>query len=772
MKITLRHKLVAAFLLLTLLVIIVTSGVYYYLLIKDLRKVSRERIRVAMEMMLDDFLSQAKRVTPRIEGFINERLTMSMSLIYDRSKQLETLAAAQDAQYIARLQGRIPIISSMISDVGKFLPVIGASEFVVYDTDRQIMAAYQKRRGQEVLGFYLHQLHEGTFIPLRTNADVSAVWNWQELEDIPKNPLPEGISPEYKGEIPTTTVTTLGTLGETATLQLTVPILQGTETQGVCVLHVAIQQSDVVRYSRFTQTQVNIFAGTSLSAGVLNDYITFSSPESEAFYNFDEFAEQENLPISYADIRINDQAYFQGSIIFGDDNAPSVVLTANVPRRIERERGQELLMLVAGVAIVLGALTTIASLLLSSRIVRPITAITALMQQIIRGDLTRILENQSQHDVKLSEKKSWQAHDEVRLLTHSFYDMVGYLRAMSDVADNISRGEIRQTITPRSEQDMLGHAFHRMSEYIRNIASVATAIADGDLRQDFQPQSEYDVLGNAFHKMGALRHAMRQIMQEAEHVRGASKNLNTISVHMASDTEAVSQKVAVVSDRGQQINQIVNGVAVAMEEFSANIREISRNTADSANIVNAAVDIADSATTAIAELETHSQEIDDISKMITTITQQTNLLALNATIEAARAGEAGKGFAVVAGEVKTLAREIALSAENIIQRIAMIQSSSHKTAEAIDEVSNIMGQVNDFSNAIASSVEQQTMAVNEITRSISDAAEGSNEVTHAIVDVATVTQNTSDQAADVQKAANELTRLADQLQELVSTFKI
>ena len=68
--------------------------------------------------------------------------------------------------------------------------------------------------------------------------------------------------------------------------------------------------------------------------------------------------------------------------------------------------------------------------------------------------------------------------------------------------------------------------------------------------------------------------------------------------------------------------------------------------------------------TAIAK----SKEVDEINNLtesILSIASQTNLLALNAAIEAARAGEAGKGFAVVAEEIRTLAEESSVTANNI-----------------------------------------------------------------------------------------------------------
>src|SRR5690606_34190453 len=86
----------------------------------------------------------------------------------------------------------------------------------------------------------------------------------------------------------------------------------------------------------------------------------------------------------------------------------------------------------------------------------------------------------------------------------------------------------------------------------------------------------------------------------------------------------------------------------------------------------------------IKQLSRQSAEIENITKVITDITDQTNLLALNAAIEAARAGEHGKGFAVVADEVRKLAEQSKNSASQIAGLTSTIQEDTREVEESVN----------------------------------------------------------------------------------------
>jgi methyl-accepting chemotaxis protein len=248
----------------------------------------------------------------------------------------------------------------------------------------------------------------------------------------------------------------------------------------------------------------------------------------------------------------------------------------------------------------------------------------------------------------------------------------------------------------------------------------------------------------------------------------SAEELTAVSQQLTTNAGDTAQQANAASATSEQVSANVNVVAASSEEMMASIREISKSATEAARVAKAAVGIAENTTQTIHQLGTSSSEIGKVIKVITSIAQQTNLLALNATIEAARAGEAGKGFAVVANEVKELAKETARATEEIGQKIEAIQTDTQAAVKAIGEVSQIITQVNDISNVIASAVEEQTATTTEIGRNVTEAAMGTNEIAGSIAGVAKSAQMTMAGAADTQTSARSLSEMAANLQVLAS----
>ena len=317
-------------------------------------------------------------------------------------------------------------------------------------------------------------------------------------------------------------------------------------------------------------------------------------------------------------------------------------------------------------------------------------------------------------------------------------------------------------------------AAFNLRDKVDRILGVVNEASNGDLTREIDVSGDDSIgqMGSGLNSfLSNLRGKISGIAANSEHLAGSSCELSAISQQMGSSSEETTSQANAVSQAARTVNENIQTVASGTVEMSASIDEIAKNTSMASSIASKGVGVAQETSHTITKLVESSQDIGQIVNVITSIAQQTNLLALNATIEAARAGEAGKGFAVVANEVKQLAEETAEATKNIGMKIDVIQSDSIAATEAITSVCDVISEINDIQGTISSAVEEQSATANEMARNVSDATGATEEIAKAIEGVAQAAQETSTGASSVQSSSGDLSRMADELQEMVSSFK-
>jgi len=218
--------------------------------------------------------------------------------------------------------------------------------------------------------------------------------------------------------------------------------------------------------------------------------------------------------------------------------------------------------------------------------------------------------------------------------------------------------------------------------------------------------------------------SMREIKGQSEQLLHSSRRIVELAQHDGNQ--------ASIGEAANRARQNFESVAAASEQMTYSIKEIAARVSDSSQISNQAVEYAHKGREVIAVLKDASGKIGNVVSLISSIARQTNLLALNATIEAARAGEAGRGFAVVASEVKGLAAQTAQATDDISKQVGMIQDSASAAVNSIQEIAIIIDKMSEISNAIASAIEEQSVATSEISRNIQQATLESQHMTEAL----------------------------------------
>ncbi|HEX7338794.1 MAG TPA: methyl-accepting chemotaxis protein [Rhodanobacteraceae bacterium] len=318
-----------------------------------------------------------------------------------------------------------------------------------------------------------------------------------------------------------------------------------------------------------------------------------------------------------------------------------------------------------------------------------------------------------------------------------------------DEMGTLAEGDL--TVKATVTEDITGAIADSVNFAVEALRSLVTTINETAVRVSSAAQ---ETQATARHLADAANEQAQQITSASSKINEMAISIDQVSKNSADSAEVAQRSVQIASNGAQIVRQTISG----MDSIREQIQETSKR---------------------IKRLGESSQEIGSIVELINDIAEQTNILALNAAIQAASAGEAGRGFAVVADEVQRLAERSANATKRIETLVQTIQSDTNEAVSSMEQTTTevvhgarlaedagtALGDIENVSNNLAGLIQN-------ISTAASEQSTAATNITTTMNAIQEITSQTSLGASQTAESIGNLAELANDLRRSVADFKL